>query len=106
MVACLILCAPGITNVGTCFPTCPMFIGLDMLGKMSPRLESRGALERSGRGGPPVAEPGPGDGEVVEGDDPVGEDLVGVASLAGDQHGVAGPGVGQRGLDRPPAVGL
>ena len=53
-----------------------------------------------------VAEPLAGDLGVVEGDDAIGEDLVGVAALAGDQHGVAGAGVGQRGLDGLAAVGL
>ena len=29
-----------------------------------------------------------------------------MAAFAGDQHGIAGTGVGKRGLDREPAVGL
>ncbi len=43
---------------------------------------------------------------VVEGDDGVREDLVGPASLAGNQHHIAGTGVGERGLDGDPPVGL
>ena len=46
------------------------------------------------------------DGMVVEGDDGICEDLVGVAPLAGNQHDITGTGVGERGLDGDPSVGL
>src|SRR5215469_9752355 len=63
-----------------------------------PGWSSRRTL--GGRGGAgPVAEPISGDLGVVKGDDAIGEDLEGMAALAGDQDGITGPGIGQRGLD-------
>ena len=56
--------------------------------------------------GQPAAKVGSSDGEVVERDDPVSEDLVGVSALAGNQDRVARTGVGQGGLDGALAVGL
>ncbi len=46
------------------------------------------------------------DGIVVEGDDGICEDLVGMAPLASNQHHITGSGVGERGLDGDPSVGL
>ena len=52
------------------------------------------------------ANPLAGDGRVVEGGDAIGEDLVSVAALARDQDDIAGPGIGQGGLDGELAVGF
>ena len=51
-------------------------------------------------------EPTANDGMVVEGDDGVCEDLVSAAPFAGNQHNVAGAGVGERDFDGDLSVGL
>ena len=53
-----------------------------------------------------AAQPGTSDLEVVEGNDPVGKDLIMAASFSGDEHGVTGPGVGECRFDGDLAVGL
>src|SRR5205823_9267152 len=53
-----------------------------------------------------AAEPLGGDGVVVERDGPVGEDLVVLIPLAGDQDAIPRLGHAQRRLDRGAAVGL
>jgi hypothetical protein len=52
------------------------------------------------------AKPLASDGMVVEGDNGICEDLVGMAPFASDQHDVTAAGVGERSLDGDPSVGL
>ena len=49
-------------------------------------------------------EPMPHDGVVVKRSDGVCEDLVGMAPFTGDKHDIAGPGVGEDGLDGESSV--
>ena len=55
---------------------------------------------------PASTQPPSGNSAIVKWDNVVGEDLVGMAALSGDQHSIAASGVGQSGFDCGPAVGF
>ena len=79
----------------------------DSFTNSEPRSRSGFHAERwAGATGFELSEPLAGDMGIVKGDNAIGEDLVGMAAFAGDQHGIASAGVGQGGLDGLAAVGL